>query len=42
MQQKMPLVDCSKTPNQARYDLHQKARATCQDKFGPEHKACLR
>jgi hypothetical protein len=42
MQQKMPPVDCSKAPNQARYDLHQKARATCQDKFGPEHKASLR
>lgn len=35
-------LDCSKAPNPARCEQHQKAHATCQEKLGPEHKACLR
>jgi hypothetical protein len=32
----------AKAPNYARCEFHQKARAACQEKVGPEHKACLR
>jgi hypothetical protein len=42
VQQKMPPVDCSKAPNPARCEQHQKARAACKDKLGPDHRSCLR
>jgi hypothetical protein len=38
----VPPADCSKAPNPARCELHQKAREACKDKLGPDHKACLR
>jgi len=42
VRQKMPAVDCTTATDPKRCELHQKARAACKDKFGPEHKACLR
>ncbi|MBL8428731.1 MAG: hypothetical protein JNJ95_02390 [Dechloromonas sp.] len=36
------LPTAARLPDQARGDIHQKAREACTDKFGPEHKAWLR
>jgi hypothetical protein len=38
----MPAADCSKAANPQNCERHQKARAACSDKVGPEHRSCLR